>query len=339
MMRWSWCWAIVLKWGLCSCACASDAHYISRYAAAVVPQQMLTVPLQEPGGVEFCHKGEGRIEKGTLLVRVNAKELALEEADLRNQQRQNKASAEEQLLKLRRQKEELEFIMAQPADRRQFMEARFKTQADERALALLNEQIAVQEERVRISNEKLQQAFDKKKETREVRMPFDGRVQYHISPPAGEENTMPVAQTGPLLTAVDDAQLYVAVTPQEAEVVKLPPERLVLKLDLGGGKFFDARWHHKKVEQRNRQETLVYYFALSESDREQAWDMVGANTVAELHYLAQEGEDVLYLHKHELASAAGTRVFESWEELVAALRPEYEIVFTGETHICLRKKP
>ncbi len=221
---------------------------------------------------------------------------------------------------------------------RQFMEARFKTQADERALALLNEQIAVQEERVRISNEKLQQAFDKK-ETREVRMPFDGRVQYHISPPAGEENTMPVAQTGPLLTAVDDAQLYVAVTPQEAEVVKLPPERLVLKLDLGGGKFFEARWHHKKVEQRNRQETLVYYFALSESDREQAWDMVGANTVAELHYQVAEGEEVLYLHKHELASSAGTRAFESWEELVAALRPEYEIVFTGETHICLKKKP
>lgn len=323
---------------LCDYTRASGIHYISRYAAAVVPQQMLTVPLSEPGVVEFCHKGEGRVEKGTLLVRVNAKELALEEAELRNQQRQNKVSAEEQLLKLRRQKEELEFIMAQPAERRQFMEARFKTQADERALALLNEQIAVQEERVRISNEKLQQAFDKKKETREVRMPFDGRVQFHINPPTGEERTMPVAQTGPLLTAVDDAQLYVAVTPQEAEVVKLPPDRMVLKLDLGGGKFLDATWHHKKVEQRNRQETLVYYFSLSEENREQAWDMVGANTVAELYYRAAEGEELLYLHKHELAAAAGKRVFESWEELVAALHPDYEIVFTGETHICLRKK-
>ena len=319
-------------------AAAADTHYISRYAAAVVPQQMLTVPLSESGVVEFCHKGEGCVEKGTLLVRVNAAELALEEAELKNQQRQNKATAEESLLKLRRQKEELEFIMAQPAGRRQFMEARFKTQADERALALLNEQIAVQEERVRISNEKLQQAFDKKKETREVRMPFSGRVQFHINPPAGEERTMPVAQTGPLLTAVDDGQLYVAVTPQEAEVVKLPPERLLLKLDLGGGKFLEAAWHHKKVEQRNRQETLVYYFALAEPDRAQAWEMVGANTVAELHYLAAEGEDLLYLHKHELTREAGERSFESWEELVAALRPGYEIVFTGETHICLRKK-
>ena len=318
---------------------AADTHYITRYAAAVVPQQMLTVPLQESGVVDFCHKGEGRIEKGTLLVRVNAAELALEEADLRNQQRQNKATAEEMLLKLRRQREELEFIMAQPAERRQFMEARFKAQADERALALLNEQIAVQEERVRISNEKLQQAFDKKKELREVRMPFDGRVQYHISPPAGEESSMPVAQTGPLLTAVDDAQLYVAVTPQEAEVVKLPAERLMLKLDLGGGKYLEARWHHKKVEQRNKQETLVYYFALEETDRSTAWDMVGANTVTELHYLAQEGEELQYLHKHALAAEAGTRSFESWEALVAALRPEYEIVFTGETHICLKKKP
>lgn len=325
---------IVLSAGVLS----AESHYISRYAAAVVPQQMLTVPLSEPGVVEFCHKGEGCVEKGTLLVRVNAAELALEEAELKNQQRQNKTTAEESLLKLRRQKEELEFIMAQPAGRRQFMEARFKTQADERALALLNEQIAVQEERVRISNEKLQQAFDKKKETREVRMPFSGRVQFHINPPAGEERTMPVAQTGPLLTAVDDGQLYVAVTPQEAEVVKLPPERLLLKLDLGGGKFLEAAWHHKKVEQRNRQETLVYYFALAEPDRAQAWEMVGANTVAELHYLAAEGEDLLYLHKHELTREAGERSFESWEELVAALRPGYEIVFTGETHICLRKK-
>ena len=322
----------------CSVAAAVQEHYIGRYPAAVVPKRMLTVPLNKPGMVEFCYTETDRVSKGTLLVKINPEELALQEAEMLNQQKQNNVKDAEALLQLRRQKEELEFIMAQPASSRKFMESRFRTQADQRALDLLNERIAVQEEATRIANAKLQRAFDKVKEEQLISMPFDGRVQYHVSPGEGDEKSLLVTQTGPLLTVVDDSMLYIAITPEESSIVKLPPEQLQLRIELGGGLSLCAPWHHKKVEMRNRKESLVYYFAIPTDDREQAWEQVGANLVAELHYSAAEGEELLSVHKAELAAQADKRPFETWEELVAALLPDYRILFVGETHICLKKK-
>ena len=40
----------------------------------------------------------------------------------------------------------------------------------------------------------------------------------------------------------------------------------------------------------------------------------------------------------EDAAQAGKQPFETWEELVATLRPNYRILFVGETHVCLKKK-
>jgi hypothetical protein len=137
---------------------------------------------------------------------------------------------------------------------------------------------------------------------------------------------------------VDDSMLYIAITPEESSIVKLPPEQLQLRLELGGGRSICAPWHHKKVEMRNRKESLVYYFAIAEEDREQAWEQVGANLVAELRFSAAEHEELLSIHKAELAAQAGKQPFETWEELVATLRPHYHILFVGETHICLKKK-
>lgn len=313
----------------------AEEYYISRYAAAIVPQRMLTVPMQEAGVIEIHHRGDGHVAKGTLLLKINAKELELEEAELKNQQRLNAANANEALLQLQRRKEEMEFIMAQPLNRRQFVEPRLKVKADQQALDILNEKIAIQKEALRISNEKLQQTFDKLCETRIIRMPFDGRIQYHIT--LGEAAEQQVAQTGPILTAVDDGALYAAITPAEAEVANLPTDKLILLVETGQGKHIQGRWHHKKIEKRNSKESLVYYFKLNPEDHDTARAMMGANTVAELHYQAQADENLVYVPKIELAKEAGTCNFETWEELVNELRPGYKILFTGETNLCLYK--
>lgn len=65
------------------------------------------------------------------------------------------------------------------------------------------------------------------------------------------------------------------------------------------------------MEERNNRETLVYYFVLSEQDREKAWELIGAHTIAELHYTATAEEQVQYLLKLNLAEEAGERPFET----------------------------
>lgn len=310
-----------------------EEYYVTRQAAAVVPQRMLTVPLPQAGVAELCHRGEGRVPKDTLLVQLNRKDMELAEAKMKLQQEKNRLAAEETLLQLQRKKEEMEFILSQPKEQIPFMEGRFKTKADKRALVLLDKKIAAQKEELSLLNEELQQDFEKRRKESELRMPFDGRVQYHID--FGEAKEMLIASTGPLFTVVDDSQLYVAITPGEAELVKLPTSKLKLKLELGGGQYLRASWHHKRVESRNDRETLVYYFALAEQDREKAWELIGAQTIAELYYTTTEDEQVQYILKFDLAEEAGEQPFETWEELIATLRPGWRIVFIGETHICL----
>lgn len=95
--------SIIISLFLCA-ACCAEEYYITRLAAAVVPQRMLTVPLPQAGIAELCHRGEGRVAKDTLLVRLNSRDLMLAEAKLKHQQENNRIAAEETLLQLRRKK-------------------------------------------------------------------------------------------------------------------------------------------------------------------------------------------------------------------------------------------
>ena len=111
--------------------------------------------------------------------------------------------------------------------------------------------------------------------------------------------------------------------------------RLSVLLEMGGGRTLSAPWSHSKVQKGDRGENMVYYFTVPDKMRGRVWSLVGANLVAHLRYRPEEGS--VYVSKAELAQEAGERRFESWEELLAALRPGYAIVFNGETHLCLRK--
>ena len=133
---------------------------ISRHPAKVVQCCVLPVTPDMAGEVEVIHRSEGRVQKDTLLLRINPEELALDE-------------------------QELEFISKLPPERRMYVVRHLKAAVDDRAMALLERKIAVTRENARLSKERLQKAFEKKRKLREITMPFDGRIQYHATMPEG----------------------------------------------------------------------------------------------------------------------------------------------------------
>lgn len=209
-----------------------------------------------------------------------------------------------------------------------------KADVDERAIALLERKITMLRENARLSNERLRNAFEKKRKLREITMPFDGRIQYHFAMPE-DGQTVLVGTNNPVVTIADDSVLYVVVNMTDPALSRLDASRLSVLLEMGGGRTLTAPWSHSKVQKGDRGETMVYYFTVPETMRGRVWPQVGANLVAHLRYRA-EAEDV-YVSKAELAREAGERRFESWEELLAALRPGYAVVFNGETHLCIKK--
>ncbi len=307
---------------------------ISRHPAKVVPRRVLPITPDMAGEVEVIHRAEGRVKKDTLLLRINPEELALDEQELHQQMERNNLTAETEILQLVRQKEELEFISKLPPERRMYVVQHLKADVDDRALALLERKIAVTRENARISNERLQKAFEKKRKLREITMPFDGRIQYHFAMPE-EGQTALVGTNNPVVTIADDSVLYVVLNMTDPALSRLEASRLSVLLEMGGGRTLSAPWSHSKVQKGDRGETMMYYFTVPDKMRGRVWSQVGANLVAHLRYHA-DAEDI-YVSKAELAQEAGEQRFEGWEELLAALRPGYAIVFNGETHLCLKR--
>ena len=229
---------------------------ISRHPAKVVPRRVLPITPDMAGEVEVIHRAEGRVKKDTLLLRINPEELSLDEQELHQQIERNKLTAETEILQLVRQKEELEFISKLPPERRMYVVQHLKADVDDRALALLERKIAVTRENARISNERLQKAFEKKRKLREITMPFDGRIQYHFAMPE-EGQTALVGTNNPVVTIADDSVLYVVLNMTDPALSRLEASRLSVLLEMGGGRTLSAPWSHSKVQKGDRGETMI----------------------------------------------------------------------------------
>lgn len=309
-----------------------NIFFISRHPAKIVPRRVLPITPDMPGEAEIVYRGGELARKGTLLLRINPDELALDEQELHLQLERNNLAAETEILQLVRQKEELEFITKLPPERRMYIAQHLKNNVDKRALELIERKIEAIRQNASLSNERLQKAFDKKRKLREITMPFDGRIQYHIALPEEGQKAL-VGSNGPVVTIADDSRLYIIINMTDPALARLDASRLHVMLKMSGGNTLHAPWSHSKVQKGERGETMVYYFTVPDNMREQAWLLVGANLVARLNYMADSR--AIYVSKADLAREAGEHRFESWEELLAALRPGYAIVFNGETHLCL----
>ena len=208
-----------------------------------------------------------------------------------------------------------------------------KVKADARARDLLQRRIAALGEQTRIANEKLRLAYERSRALRELRMPYDGVVQYHIPLPEKEGMCVPVAASAPVLTVADDSTLYIAVALADPELAKLEATRFSVSLEQGGARI-RADYAFRRIEKQGQNEQPVYYFAVPPQQKEAAWALVGANLVAELFYRSENAWT--YESKAGLAREAGERSFTSWAELLAELRPGRTLVFCGETHLCLK---
>ncbi len=255
--------------------------YVTRLGAKVVPERVVAISAEEAGEVEICWRGKGLVKAGTLLARVNPETLALEEEELELQIAQGKLEADNEILQLTRQKEELEFIAALPEKKRLYVAQHLEATTDSRALALLEQKIGIARQRALLRERKLRETFARKTALRYIRMPFDGRVQYHLTiPPEGERA---LVTSGTLvLTVADDASLYIAVEISEPSLVQLETRRLTVRMELGKGEDLLAEWAHKRIEKSNQTEATVYYFRVPEARREQAWELLGSNIVVEL---------------------------------------------------------
>lgn len=317
-------------------AASQDACFIKTFRAKIVPERLRSFVMPADGIVSNWIPADGRVQKDTIIATVNEDEIELERKDLEVKILKDRISKEEELSKLEKQLEEIEFYSSLTREERQY--ASKQAEGGERAIRALKDKIELSKKELSLVEDKPRLDFRKKEEKYILRMPFDGKLQYQFSMPSDNSVSLYMDAASPIATVCDDSSYYLTISISDPDLTNLPPESLSLSVPLGDGSALKGVFAFKRVEKNisGGGELLAYFFRLPRQEHERAHSMLGSNCTARLYYMPQ-GE-VFHLNKVRLASLPEGKKCSSWQELLEKVRPDLELVVNGETELIVRKK-
>lgn len=313
---------------------------VGTYPAKIVPEQVTTLPLERGIVSDLATPGEPR-KRGDVLAVLNKEQMDQEREEMELKLARDRMSRKDEIRKLEAQRRKIVFYLNLSAGERRYARTTGSENdlpPSEETLADIDERIALLKREVesmaRIRNNEL----TRKHARNTLRMPFDGRVQYHFTLPENTAEPFEYNATGslPFATICDDSAFYITLNISRAELTQLPEQQFQVLISLPEGQELRGEFSHRRVEQGNGGDMLVYFFRIPEQDHERAFGMLGSNARAKLLFNAPDG--TMELDKGELARHPAAADCRNWEELVQNLYPEYHLLLIGEHQILIRPR-
>lgn len=313
---------------------------VGTFPAKIVPEQVATLPLERGIVSDLATPGEPR-KRGDVLAVLNKEQMAQEREEMELKLARDRMSRKDEIRKLEAQRRKIVFYLSLSNSERRYAQATGSENdlpPSEETLADIDERIALLKREVdsmeRIRNNEL----TRKHARNTLRMPFDGRVQYHFTLPENTAEPFEYSATGslPFATICDDSAFYITLNISRAELTQLPEKQFQVLISLPEGRELRGEFSHRRVEQSNGGDMLVYFFRIPEKDHECAFGMLGSNARAVLIFNAPDG--TMELDKGELARHPAAADCRNWEELIQKLYPEYHLVLISEHQILIRPR-
>ena len=313
-----------------------DTVFLGKYGAEIVPEQMRSITLPEQGVVTDLVDASGRITKDTVVARVNADQIALKEQETEISILRERVSKKDEIRKLEKQKAELQFYSSLPQEQRKYQTKPGDAEPTAEALADLDERIALARRELTCGEERKRQDFQKTIDTFVVRMPYNGRLQYHFSLPEEQGAPVKLDVGQPFISVCNDAAFYITMPIPQTEITQLPAEKLSVEIALPENKTLRGMFARRRVEQSSGGTKLVYFFRIPKEDDELAYSMLGSSPTARLFFSG--GSGVSLVGKKELALDPRAKDATEWAELAAMVYPDCTVVVVAEDAVVLRKK-
>lgn len=310
--------------------------------AKVVPEQATTLHL-ENGIISLKADASHRQEAGTVIAVLNEERTAQEREEMELKLARDEMNLRDEIRKLQVQRSKVEFYLKLSPQEQRY--AKPETGADDmpptpESLRDIDERLALLKREKESSPRIKRENFERNHAKLTLKMPFTGRLQYHFTLPQDtskpfEFHSLPGR---PFASVCDDSAFYITINLSKAELTQLPEKNFSISLSLPEGKVLTGTYSHRKVEQSNSNggDMLVYFFKLPDSERETAYNMLGSNAKVRLMYDA--GENVQYVSKLELITRPEAAECENWEQLIAKIYPDCNIVLIGERNIIIRPR-
>lgn len=329
---------------LAVCALAAPLHAgvvnLGKYHAKITPEQVATLSFQGRGLVsDVVPDVSQRIEKGAIVGILDKEKMAEAEEDMELQLMRERLTKRDEVRKLKLQRERLSFYMKlSPAERKYATDMR-PQEGEESSLEDIDERIALLEKELSLVERRRRAEFNKQHENNTLRMPFTGRLQYHV--PIPEDTTRPFEYTQggmrPFASVCDDSAFYITISISDTEVGLLPAEQLSAQINFPSGDTLRGVFSFRRVEKNNSgHDMLVYFFKLPQEDHATAYNMLGSNAEASLLYSTDENMQAI--PKMQLLTHPAAPKCEDWKQLVNEALPGYTVVIVTEREVLVRKQ-
>lgn len=305
--------------------------------AKIVPEQIAAMPLDRGLVSDLAAPGERR-KRGDILAVLNKEQMTQEREEMELKLARDRMTRRDEIRKLEAQRRKVVFYLSLTRSERRYAQTpagQDELPPSEESLADIDERIALLKREVESMNRIRNNELNRKHARNTLRMPFDGRIQYHFTLPENIEEPFEYSATGsmPFATVCDDSAFYITLNISRAELTQLPENQFSAVIDLPAGKTLRGEFAHRRVEEGNSGDMLVYFFRLPKDAHEQAFNMLGSNARARLLFDAPDG--TMQLDKGELARHPAATECSNWEELVQKLYPEYRLLLIGEHQILI----
>lgn len=311
---------------------------LGEFPAEITPEQARVIPLKETGKVTELIDISGRIPRDTIIACVNRDEIEQKERETELELLRNAVSKKDEIRKLEEQKAELKFYLSLPPSQRKYETTISDKSTTKKSLEDLEERIDLTRQEQIITDKKKRMEFAKLRDQYIIRMPYDGRVQYHFTIPEDPEQPLELESGQPFITVCNDSAFYINIALSQSEMTQLPPEKLHVTLSLSEGKSLSGNFAHRRVEadRSGRGSRLIYSFRVPQKDHNLAYSLISSKCIAKVYYEI-DGE-MLRISKNELNLNPMALRATSWSQLAESVYPDYVVVVVAADAVILRKK-
>ncbi len=319
----------------CLIAAAVDFVEVGTYPSKVTPEQIAVLSISESGYLTELVDDKLRYKKGDIIAKVNEEQLKEEREDLDLQLLSERITKKDSIADLQKQKRQLQFYFSLSERERRYatdiqVDGELPTQ---QAIEDINERIKLAEMEMERRPKKQLKDFEKKVKLNTITMPFDGRFQYQIILPEKRDEPFETKPVPHFATAIDDSSYYISVPMTQAALSQLPAEKFIVRIDLPAGKQLNGVFSHRRVEKSNNGDAYVYYFRVTEGERERAFSMLGTTAQAKLFYQLSDKLKRIDMDKHYGGAAAESS--SSKEEFLRKSFPGYNLLLETDSELIL----
>lgn len=316
----------------------ADEILLGEFPAEITPEQARVIPLKETGPVTELIDVSGRIPRDTIIACVNREEIEQKERETELKLLRDAVSKKDDIRKLEEQKAELKFYLSLPLSQRKYETTVSDKKLTKESLKDLEERINLAQRELVSSEKREQMNLKKLRDQYIIRMPFDGRVQYHFTLPEDPNQPLELEGGQPFITVCNDSAFYINIALSQSDMTQLPAEKMHVRVSLSEGKSLSGVFAHRRVEtDRSGSNTrLIYSFRVPQNDHDLAYSLVSSKCIAKVYYEV-DGE-ILRVPKNELTLNPMALRATSWSQLAETVYPDYVVVVVAADAVILRKK-